>query len=220
MRILFQGDSVTDAGRDRSDFHDMGDGYPKYASGMISDSYPDEEFEFINLGVSGDRTENLLSRWNEDAIELQPDIISVLIGVNDVWHRHSPTDSIYHAQTSDEQFESNYRKLLAELKEKTNAKILMLSPFMLDAPIMQPIIPELKSINKIVKNLADEFADAYLPLDEIFEAALPNTPEPLYYSADGVHPNAEGACFIAEKYLEAISPLIEGILPSDKKAHK
>lgn len=212
MRILFQGDSVTDAGRDRSDFHDMGDGYPKYASGMISDSYPDEEFEFINLGVSGDRTENLLSRWDRDAVEIQPDIISVLIGVNDVWHRHSPADSIYHAQTSDEQFASNYRKLLTLLKEKTNSKILMISPFILDAPAMQPIVPELESIIKIIKNLADEFADAYLPLDEIFKAALPDAPEQLYYSQDGVHPNSEGACFIAEKYLGAVSPLIEEIM--------
>ena len=89
MKILFQGDSVTDAGRDRSDPHDMGNGYPRYASAMIQDSFPDTEFEFFNLGISGNRTEHLVERLEADFMEIQPDIVSILIGVNDVWHHYA-----------------------------------------------------------------------------------------------------------------------------------
>ena len=89
IKILFQGDSITDAGRDKRNYHQMGNGYPKFASALIAAAHPDIEFEFINLGISGNRTDQLFDRLYPDAIALEPDIISILIGVNDVWHRHS-----------------------------------------------------------------------------------------------------------------------------------
>ena len=128
MKILFQGDSVTDAGRDRSDPHDMGNGYPRFASAMIQDSFPDTEFEFIDLGISGNRTEHLVERMEADFIEIQPDIVSILIGVNDVWHHYA----FEYVETTDEQFESNYRTLLEGLKSRTTARILMIQPFLLE----------------------------------------------------------------------------------------
>ena len=102
MKILFQGDSVTDAGRDRSDPHDMGNGYPRYASAMIQDSFPDTEFEFVNLGISGNRTCQLFDRLYKDGIELQPDVISILIGINDVWHHYS----FEFVETTDNQYQA------------------------------------------------------------------------------------------------------------------
>ena len=87
MRILFQGDSITDAGRDRSDYHDLGEGYPKYAAEAIVSKYPDEDFEFINLGISGNQTADLVDRLQSDFIDIQPDFVSILIGINDTWHR-------------------------------------------------------------------------------------------------------------------------------------
>ena len=86
MKILFQGDSITDAGRDRSDIHHLGSGYPFYAARYIREKYPQKEFEFLNTGISGDRAESLLARWQTDAVALAPDIISILIGINDTWH--------------------------------------------------------------------------------------------------------------------------------------
>ena len=102
MKILFQGDSVTDAGRDRSNPHDMGEGYPRYASAMIQDSYPDTGFEFVNLGISGNRTADLVSRLESDFVDVQPDIVSVMIGINDVWHHYSFT----YIETTDAEFEA------------------------------------------------------------------------------------------------------------------
>ena len=204
MKILFQGDSVTDAGRDRSDPHDMGNGYPRYASAMIQDSFPDTELEFVNLGIGGNRTEHLVERLETDFIEIQPDIISIMIGVNDVWHHYS-----HGIETSDEQFEENYRAVLDAIKTRTSARILMIQPFLLETvdPAKQAYTEELARKQAIVKKLADEYADAYLPLDEILHAETEE--EPAYYAADGVHPTPDGACFIGEAYLGAIAKLIE-----------
>jgi lysophospholipase L1-like esterase len=205
MKILFQGDSVTDAGRDRSDPHDMGNGYPRYASAMIQDSFPDTEFEFIDLGISGNRTEHLVERMEADFIEIQPDIVSILIGVNDVWHHYA----FEYVETTDEQFESNYRTLLDAIKSRTTARILMIQPFLLETvdPAKQELCEELARKQAIVKKLADEYADAYLPLDEVLHSMTEE--EPAYYAADGVHPTPDGACCIGEAYLGAIAPLIE-----------
>lgn len=205
MKILFQGDSVTDAGRDRSDPHDMGNGYPRYASAMIQDSFPDTEFEFFNLGISGNRTEHLVERLEADFIEIQPDIVSILIGVNDVWHHYA----FEYVETTDEQFEANYRKVLDNLKSRTNARILLIQPFLLETadPAKQELSEELARKKAIVKRLADEYADAYLPLDEVLHSMTEE--EPAYYAADGVHPTPDGACCIGEAYLGAIAPLIE-----------
>lgn len=205
MKILFQGDSVTDAGRDRSNPADMGEGYPRYASAMIQDSFPDSEFEFVNLGISGNRTEHLVSRLETDFIAIQPDIVSIMIGVNDVWH-HYAFEGI---ETTDEYFEENYRKILDAIKSRTSARILMIQPFLLETvdPSKQVLCEELARKQTIVKRLADEYADAYLPLDEILHTQTEE--EPAYYAADGVHPTPDGACFIGEAYLGAIAPLIE-----------
>jgi lysophospholipase L1-like esterase len=204
MKILFQGDSVTDAGRDRSDPHDMGNGYPRYASAMIQDSFPDTELELVNLGIGGNRTEHLVERLETDFIEIQPDIISIMIGVNDVWHHYS-----HGIETSDEQFEQNYRAVLDAIKTRTSARILMIQPFLLETvdPAKQAYTEELARKQAIVKKLADEYADAYLPLDEILHSETEE--EPAYYAADGVHPTPDGACFIGEAYLGAIAKLIE-----------
>lgn len=202
MKILFQGDSITDAGRDRSNCNDMGDGYPKYASAMLTDSYPDIDFEFINLGISGDRTENLLARLEDDFISINPDIVSILVGVNDVWHRHI----LPPIETSYEQTEANYRAILTAIKEKTNAKILMIQPFLVGFDWLRP---ELEEVKKIVDRLADEFADSYLRMDEVLQHDERWLENKCYYSDDGVHPNDNGACFIGEKYLGGIAMLIE-----------
>ncbi len=204
MKILFQGDSITDAGRDKSDCHDLGNGYPKYASAMIADTYPDIDFEFVNLGISGNRSVDLLNRMDKDIVKIDPDVVSILIGVNDVWHRHS-----HGKEMSDEQFEAYYRELLERMKKETHAKILMMAPFLLYAPDKANMREEVERVAAIVRRLADEYADAYLPLDEKFAVALPTAPTPDFYSGDGVHPNAEGAAFIAELYLNTVAPLLE-----------
>ena len=205
LRILFQGDSITDAGRDKRNYHELGAGYPKFAAEYIKEAFPKTDFEFINFGISGNRTCQLFDRLYKDGIELQPDVISILIGINDVWHHYAHE----FVETTDEQFEKNYRIVLDAIKSRTKARILMIQPFLLETvdPAKQAYTEELVRKQAIVKKLADEYADAYLPLDEILHAETEE--EPAYYAADGVHPTPDGACFIGEAYLGAIAPLIE-----------
>jgi lysophospholipase L1-like esterase len=204
MRILFQGDSITDAGRDRRNYHDLGNGYPKYAAELIKRAHPDTDIEFINLGISGNRTGQLFDRLYKDAIELQPDIISILIGINDIWHRYGGNK----IATTDDQIELNYRTILKELKAKTNAKIMMISPYILPCEGKENVREDLKSLIPIVERLASEYADVYVPLNERFDEAVAVASEPCYYSGDGVHPNENGARFIGEVYAEAIEELL------------
>jgi len=205
MKIVFQGDSITDAGRDKRNYHDLGPGYPKYAAGHLCDAFPDVEFEFINQGISGNRTCQLFDRLYNDAIAFEPDIVSILIGINDVWHRHGGTN----IATTDAQIETNYRAILERLKNETRAKIVMLCPFLLDDEGKEAWRDEVNRVIAIVRRLADEYADAYIPLDGLFAEALKTQPEAKYYSADGVHPNENGRAFIGKHYFEAVKPLIE-----------
>ena len=202
MKIVFEGDSITDAGRDRSNPHDMGEGYPKFASAMLQDSFPDTDFEFINMGISGDRTEQLVERVDQ-LVAHQPDVVVILIGVNDVWAFYT-----HGIITTDAAFEANYRKILSAVKENTSAKIVMLQPFLLNVDDKEHMRGALSRKLDICQKLADEFADAYLPLDDLLRS---QPEEPELYAYDGVHPTADGACLIGEACLHAMEPLIHEI---------
>ena len=207
IRVLFQGDSITDAGRDKRNYRDMGRGYPKYAAELIAQNNPEIEFDFINLGIGGNRTDQLFDRLYKDAIELCPDVVSILIGINDIWHRYGGEK----VMTTDAQLELNYRTILTNLRKYTNAKIMIITPYVLDYDneTRQAMRRDLLTVLPIIKGLADEFADVYMPLHEIFAEALPVQPEPLYYSGDGVHPNDNGSRFIGEQYAKYIAPVID-----------
>ncbi len=204
IKIVFQGDSITDAGRDRRNYHNMGKGYPKIASEIMAKEYPNIEFEFINQGISGNRTGQLFDRLYDDTIAFEPDIVSILIGINDIWHRYPPIN----IRTTDEQLELNYRCILQRLKNETNAKILMMQPYLLDAIDDKCLRADKERLKAIVDRLAAEYADVYIPLDELFADALKTQPCEHFYSKDGVHPNENGAAFIGKAYAEAIKPLI------------
>lgn len=203
MRILFQGDSITDCGRNRDDIHSLGAGYPKYTAELLRETYCDESFEFINKGIGGHQTKDLLARWQEDAVDLDPDIITILVGVNDTWHHIHEKDWI-----PNELFEANYRSLLEDIKNKTNAKIIMLEPYALDYPELEVFHPDLDEKIRVVRRLAREYADIYIPLDGIFASACV-AEELSFWSGDGVHPGEEGHKLIADYCFNAICDIIE-----------
>ena len=205
IKVVFQGDSITDAGRDKRNYHHMGNGYPKYAAQLMQDNHPEIEFEFINQGISGNRTCQLFDRLYPDALAFEPDIISILIGINDIWHRYGAG----RIATTNEQLALNYRCILREIRAKTNAKIVILAPFILDCDDKQQMKADLPSVLDIVRELADEFADVYIPTDKHFEEALKTQPEPKFYSGDGVHPNANGSAFIGKLYADAVEELLK-----------
>jgi lysophospholipase L1-like esterase len=205
IKILFQGDSITDAGRDKRNYFNLGNSYPKFAAQALTEKYPDVEFEFINLGISGNRTGQLFDRLTADYINFNADIVSILIGINDVWHRYGSK-----ILTTDEQIEVNYRSILERIKNETGSKILMLQPYT-EGEKQTHIRADVEKLKPLVNTLADKYADAYVKLDDLMHADE-NYGKPDYFTPDGVHPNSNGAAFIAGLYVEAISPLIDELL--------
>ncbi len=202
MRIVFQGDSITAGCRDHGNPFDYGWGYVKYAIEAIKGRHPECEFEFYNHGISGQQTYDLTQRWDRDCTDLKPDFFSLLIGINDIWHRADAGVP----WLSNEDFEKNVRYLLTEVKEKTNAKILIIEPFLLPTEDKDWFREDLNPKIDVMRKLAREFADAYIPMDGIFAEACVNAPSECW-SEDGVHPNDAGSRLIARHYADAFDKL-------------
>ncbi len=205
VKILFQGDSITDAGRDREDYHHLGYGYPLYAAENLKKMLPGTEFEFINLGISGHQTIDLVNRLQSDFVDIQPDVVSILVGVNDTWHHADSRNWI-----PNEVFEERYRSILETVKTKTNAKILMLEPFLIPVDDKQWWREDLDPKIQIVRMLAREYADAYIPVDGLLAAAFVGD-EPTSFAEDGVHPSEKGSRFIGGLYAEAMATILENL---------
>ena len=206
MRILFQGDSVTDAGRSREEFYDLGPGYPSVAAKLLREAFPTVDFTFLNRGISGNRTGQLVDRLQADFLELQPDIVTILVGVNDSWHRYAPT----YIDTTDEMTEANYRIVLEALKER-NIPVVMMEPFALPTKQTAEFRADLYGKIEVIRKLAREYACAYIPLDGLAAAdAVCN--HPLHLADDGIHPNAAGREWLGGLVADALKPIISKVL--------
>lgn len=198
QKVLFIGDSVTDCGRSRTDLTDLGNGYPMYIASFVKAMYPDLDVTFVNKGISGNRTRDLMARWTEDCIRLKPDVVSVLIGINDTWRRYDSNDPM-----TTEEYRDNYRSLLERTKNETDAKIIILEPFVLPYPEdRKNWRVDLDPKIQVARNLAMEYKALYIPLDGFLAAAAAKT-APVVWSADGVHPNRNGHAFIAMEWMKA-----------------
>jgi lysophospholipase L1-like esterase len=194
--ILFIGDSVTDCRRDKDVDDTLGMGYAVMVAGRLGLAHPELNLRFINRGINGNRTCDLLARWDEDCINLQPDWVSILVGVNNTWRRYDANDP-----TTDEVFESEYRELLQRLKDKTSARIVMCSPFLLhtDSNIIA-MREDLDPKIAIIKKLAEEFGAIWVDFDAAFFAAQQRH-IPSYWAGDGIHPSEAGHALMAETWL-------------------
>lgn len=209
--ILFQGDSITDCDRDRDDFENLGRGYPHLVEAHLGFEQPGEFF-FINKGVGGDRVPDIYARIVSDIITLQPDYISILIGVNDVWRS---IDSC--CGTGIKRFEKVYDILLEELKEELpKAKIMILEPFILKGFATDDCeeFPDRYSIfrngveetAKVAKKVAEKHGVLFVELQKVFDEAAKLAPAP-YWLSDGVHPTAKGHELIKRQWLNAFGTL-------------
>lgn len=204
MKILFQGDSITEWHRDVNDPDSIGDGYVAFAIDNLTKAFPDVEFEFFNRGVSGDRTRELLKRWQKDTIDIQPDIMTLMIGVNDTWRRYDMNDP-----TPVEEFEQNLRTLLDDVRKNTNAKLLMIEPFLAHADNDLWREDFYQKVNAF-RRVAKEYADAYLPMDGLY-AAMCVEEEPSHWSADGVHLIEPGNERMGYYVAKALTSMIEAM---------
>ncbi len=217
MKILFQGDSITDGARYKNKSvswdknHQIGHSYVYIVTGLLGMSFPDRHYEFINRGVSGNRTGALLARWQEDALEINPDVLCILVGVNDCLFGGKAGI----CDLSASEYEENYRKLLTLSREKNpQLRLVLLEPFahiedqentQASACVRAAI---LKSEQKIVRRLAKEFDAIFVPLQEVFDEAM-TVREPKYWIWDGTHPTEAGHALIAREFLKATKDIFD-----------
>lgn len=203
--ILFQGDSITDAGRDKANDVHLGFGYATLVKGTIGLDFPNK-YTFINRGISGNRIVDVYTRIKNDILNLKPDIMSILIGVNDVWHE------INHQNGVDaEKFFKIYDMLIEEIKkELPDIKIMILEPFVLKASATEENWDLFKSEVKLRAEKAKEIAKKhnlkFIPLQEKLGEAAKNAPND-YWLIDGVHPSACGHEIIKREWVKAFNEM-------------
>lgn len=206
--ILFQGDSITDCNRKREEWGSLGAGYAGMVAGELGAKYP-YEYTFLNRGIGGNRIVDLHARVRRDMINLKPDYMSILIGVNDAWHEYTQQNGVDAVK-----FEKLYDMLIEELRrDLPDTKLMILEPF---------VLPGCKTDNneehphrweffrhevalraQASKRIAEKHGIPFVPLQEIFTKANADAPADGYWLLDGVHPSAAGHTLIKKAWLEA-----------------
>ena len=200
MKIIFFGDSVTEAGRDLANPSDLGNGYVKFAEAKLRLLYPETRMQFLNRGVGGDRICNLNARLQKDVLDEAPDAIVLQAGINDVWSKFTSSE------VSEDGFRSEYTALLDALT-KTGAKILVLQPFALPIGDKTRLRPRLNTFNKIIREIAKAHNVPVIPMDEIFQGATQDI-KPTQFSTDGIHPTHRGHRYLADFVVKELKKYI------------
>jgi acyl-CoA thioesterase I len=178
----------------------------------LSAMYPEVSFKFVNKGVSRDRIKDLKSRWQNDTLNLKPDILSILIGINDI------SGSMFNGPTSVSDFTNDFRFILQKTTDSLPCKIILMEPFMLIVSKKQANYQDdLRKKCKIIRELSREFNTLLVPLDTIFKEAADKR-EPTYWLQDGFHPTPIGNALIAQSWLKAWSQCLLEINSSSFKA--
>ncbi len=203
--ILFQGDSITDAGRKR-DLRDansqpaLGGGYAWFAAAQLLVDRPDANLKIFNRGVSGNKVYQLADRWQTDCLELKPDVLSILIGVNDLWHKLAGKfDGTVN------KYDTDYRALIRQTKAALpKVKLVICEPFVLKTgAVNDKWFPAFDGYRAAAKRVAEESGAVFVPFQTMFDLAVKIAP-PSQWAADGVHPTPSGAALMAHWWLKAV----------------
>ncbi len=204
--FLFQGDSITDAGRVRTELTGLnakalGTGYAFFTAGDMLKQFPTKNLAIYNRGISGNKVFQLADRWDIDCLSLQPTVLSLMIGVNDFWHTltsgYKGTVDTYH---------DDYIKLLDRTKAALpNVKLIIAEPFFVNGirPEDDKWHPAFDEYQKTAKQIADKYDAVFIPLQSIFNEAVKHAP-PKYWTADGVHPGMAGQSLMAQAWMETL----------------
>ena len=205
--ILFQGDSITDAGRDRNrennanDARALGTGYALFTASPLLADRADAGLKIYNRGISGNKVFQLAERWDKDCIALKPSVISILIGVNDIWHtlngKYNGTVEIY---------ERDYRALLERTqRELPGVRLVICEPFVLRCgAVNDRWFPEFDGYRTAARRVATDFHAVLVPFQAMFDEAV-KVAQPQHWAADGVHPTLAGASLMARTWLATVS---------------
>lgn len=205
-RILFQGDSITDWGRDKTknypnDSGCLGSGYVLLAAGQLLKDHADKNLKIYNKGISGNKVFQLADRWQDDCLIWKPDVLSIMVGVNDFWHTltygYKGTIEVYH---------DDFVKLLNRTKESMpNIKFIIGEPFAIKGvkAVDEKWYPAFDEYRKVALDVANQFDAPFIPYQAVFDKAIESTPAN-YWTSDGVHPTLAGAELMAHAWLETV----------------
>lgn len=205
LTVVFQGDSITDWGRDKTstepnDSGKVGTGYVLLSAAEMLANHPPVEWKYYNRGISGNKVFQLADRWDNDTLALKPDVLSILIGVNDFWHTllngYNGTVKVY---------EDDFRKLLDRtLAALPNVKLIIGEPFALKGgkAISDQWFPTFNDYQKTAQQIAQDYHAAWIPYQSIFDDALTKAAVD-YWSFDGVHPTLAGCYLMAQAWNKA-----------------
>ena len=206
MTILFQGDSITDARRQNrqkpnvNEQASMGNGYASMAAAALLTSRPELNLSIYNRGISGNKVHQLAARWQKECLDYKPDVLSILIGVNDIWHglngRYDGTVETY---------ENDYRSLLQNSRKALpNVKLVICEPFVLRCgAVNDKWFPEFDHYRTAARKVADEHSAVFVPFQSMFDQALQFAPAS-HWAGDGVHPSSHGDALMADFWLQAV----------------
>jgi lysophospholipase L1-like esterase len=206
QKLLFIGDSITDAGRNKPApaeglFDPMGRGYVTLVDALLGTIYPEHAIRVVNAGTSGNTVRDLKARWQTDVIDLKPDWLSVCIGINDVWRQFDTPRQTEYSVPLDE-YETTYRAILAQVRPQLKGLVLI-TPYYIESNRADAMRARMDQYGAVVKKLAGEFDAALVDTQAAFDAALEHN-----HSAglawDRIHPNQTGHMILAKGFLDAV----------------
>jgi len=201
--ILFIGDSITDCGRNHpiGEGNGLGSGYVAIVDSLLTSFYPEKLIRVCNTGIGGNRVTDLADRWQTDAMDIAPDWLSIMIGINDVWRQFDNINLV--EQIDPERFESTYRELLGQTRSHLQGLTLM-TPFYLETNTEDPMRKLMDCYGQIVKRLASDYDAEFVDTQCFFNQHLAHRPTQSI-CGDRVHPNQTGHMILARAFLSSIS---------------
>jgi lysophospholipase L1-like esterase len=203
--ILFQGDSITNAFRRPEEFntaYQLGSGYPLLIGSALQSRHPCRDWTFLNRGVSGNCLPDLAARWETDCLALCPNVLSLLIGINDVCVASGLPPA--RGAAACQKFADDYDRLLCETKEALpGVRLVLIAPFALPCGIVTDAwVPPLRAAQEAVTELADRHRACLVAPQPILDAACREVP-PSYWMYDGIHLTAAGHGLLADVWMSA-----------------
>ncbi|MCH9656619.1 MAG: SGNH/GDSL hydrolase family protein [Planctomycetes bacterium] len=205
--VLFQGDSITDARRDRkSEKHannsrGLGYGYPLLIGSKLLQDHPKLSLKVYNRGISGNKVPDLQKRWQTDCLDLKPAVLSILIGVNDMWHK---MNGKYDGTVKD--YQTGFTTLLQQTKAALpDTKIVICEPFVLRCgAVKESWIPEFDQRRAVAKEVAQTAGTIWVPFQSMFDEAIAAGTKPDYWAGDGVHPTLAGHALMGQTWRDVV----------------
>ena len=201
---MFQGDSITDAGREKdiaeaNSFRAMGQGYANMIASALLGRYASLRLQCYSRGISGNKVPDLQARWQKDTIDLKPAVLSILIGVNDFWHKLGGN---YDGTVAD--YEQGFTQLLADTRAALpKVRLVICEPFVLKCgAVNDEWLPEFTERRAVAKRVAEAAGAVWVPFQTMFDAAVSELMPPDYWAGDGVHPTMAGHALMAKTWLD------------------